>query len=108
VFGWETHAMEMEGFGTYTIFNLDGGGIGGMVEMGEQFPETVPAHWMTYFVVADADATVAKAQELGGSVAQPAFDATGVGRIAVLSDPNATTFAIIELPADAGAEAEAG
>lgn len=98
VFGWEPDSMEMDGWGTYTVFNLGGGGIGGMAEMGEQFPATVPPHWMTYFVVADADESAAKAQELGGTVAQPAFDATGVGRIAILNDSNGTTFAIIALP----------
>jgi predicted enzyme related to lactoylglutathione lyase len=48
-----------------------------------------------YFNVEDTDATVAKAQELGGAVMAPAFDAGEVGRIAVLADPQGGVFAVI-------------
>ena len=58
-------------------------------------PDEVPAFWLTYFGVADCDASVAKAQELGASVTAPPMDIPGVGRFAVLSDPHGATFAII-------------
>jgi predicted enzyme related to lactoylglutathione lyase len=48
-----------------------------------------------YFGVADADATVAKATELGGSVLVPPFD-TPVGRMAVIGDPQGAVFSIIQ------------
>jgi hypothetical protein len=48
-----------------------------------------------YFGTADADATAAKAAELGGSVIVPPFD-TPVGRIAVLSDPQGAMFSVIK------------
>ena len=51
--------------------------------------------WLAYFAVADVDATAARAGELGGLVAAPAFDAPGVGRIAVLGDPQGAIFAVI-------------
>jgi uncharacterized protein len=35
---------------------------------------------------------VTKAQELGGQVMAPAFDVTGVGRMAVLADPQGAMF----------------
>jgi predicted enzyme related to lactoylglutathione lyase len=53
-------------------------------------PDT-PAHWSVTFAVDDADATAAKAEELGGQVVAPPFDAPWV-RLTVLSDPQGATF----------------
>jgi predicted enzyme related to lactoylglutathione lyase len=53
-------------------------------------PET-PAHWSVTFAVDDADATAAKATELGGHVVVAPFDAPWV-RTTVLSDPQGATF----------------
>jgi len=100
VFGWQTNDMDFAG-GKYTVWYLpgvdvaEGGGIGGMMEMNEQFPADLPPHWLVYFAVEDTDATVAKAGELGGSTVVEPFDAEGVGRIAVVSDPNGAAFAAI-------------
>jgi hypothetical protein len=55
----------------------------------------VPSHWHVYFGTDDADATAAKAVELGGSIVVPPFD-TPVGRIAVLSDPQGAMFSVIK------------
>jgi hypothetical protein len=51
----------------------------------------VPAHWNVTFAVDDADATAAKATELGGKVIVPPFDAPWV-RMTVLADPQGATF----------------
>jgi uncharacterized protein len=51
----------------------------------------VPAHWNVTFAVDDADATAAKAEELGGRVTVPPFDAPWV-RMAVIADPAGATF----------------
>jgi uncharacterized protein len=109
VFGWKATTMEFGG-AEYTIWytvsnNPDGEfvaappeeggtGIGGMMS-NENSPEGTPPFWMAYFDVADVDATIAMAEELGGSVIAPAFDAEGVGRIAVLSDPQGAAFSVI-------------
>ena len=94
VFGWEATAWE-GGEVPYTIWNVDGQGIGGMMAMGEQYPPEVPSHWMTYFMVEDADDAAAKAQELGGTVPVAPFDIPGVGRISVLNDPHGTAFSVL-------------
>ncbi len=59
-------------------------------------PDT-PAHWSVTFATDDADATAAKATELGGKVVVPPFDApwstgTYTIRLTVLSDPQGATF----------------
>ena len=51
----------------------------------------VPAHWNVTFAVDDADATAAKARELGGKVIAAPFDAPWV-RMAVLADPQGAIF----------------
>jgi predicted enzyme related to lactoylglutathione lyase len=59
-------------------------------------PDT-PAHWSVTFAVDDADATAAKATELGGKVIVPPFDApwstdTYTIRITVIGDPQGATY----------------
>jgi predicted enzyme related to lactoylglutathione lyase len=105
VFGWKATSMAFAG-GEYTIWHNTGGepvsapadqggtSIGGMMS-NENSPEGTPPFWMVYFNVEDADATVAKAEQLGGSVIAPALDAEGVGRIAVLADPQGAAFSVI-------------
>jgi len=51
----------------------------------------LPAHWNVTFAVDDADATAARAAELGGKVSVPPFDAPWV-RMTVITDPQGATF----------------
>jgi uncharacterized protein len=53
-------------------------------------PDT-PPHWGLTFAVDDADEIASKAEELGGKVVMPPFDAPWV-RMAVISDPQGATF----------------
>jgi predicted enzyme related to lactoylglutathione lyase len=50
-----------------------------------------PAHWSVTFATADADATAAKARELGGAVLVAPVDAP-YSRLTVLRDPQGATF----------------
>ena len=50
-----------------------------------------PPHWSVTFAVDDADATAAKASELGGKVVVPPMDAPWV-RTTVIQDPQGATF----------------
>jgi uncharacterized protein len=50
-----------------------------------------PAHWSVTFATDDADATAAKARELGGTVIVSPFDAPWV-RMTVIGDPQGATF----------------
>jgi predicted enzyme related to lactoylglutathione lyase len=96
VLGMTTSVMDM-GTGEYTIFEAAGQQVGGSTP--PQMPGT-PNHWHVYFAVANADATVAKATELGGSILVEPFD-TPVGRMAVIRDPQGATFSIIQPPPQA-------
>jgi uncharacterized protein len=96
VLGVTTSTMDM-GTGEYTLFHVGDQMVGG----GTPPPmEGVPNHWHVYFAVDDADATAAKATELGGSVVVAPFDSP-VGRMAVLADPQGAVFSIIKPAAEA-------
>ena len=66
----------------------------GVMQMDKSWPEGVPAHWMTYFAVADTDASCEIVKASGGKVCVPPFDSPH-GRIAVVEDPFGATFSII-------------
>ena len=102
VFGWAAGRPSFEGApDTYTIWELDGEPVGGMMQMTEEmFPAEVPPHWGICFAVADCDATVAKARELGATVTVEPMDMP-IGRFAGLIDPQGASFTVMQL-ADAG------
>ena len=64
-----------------------------------------PAHWNVVFAVDDADATAAKARELGGDVIAGPTDAPWT-RMAVIKDPQGSTFVASQfVPENSGIEA---
>ncbi len=92
VLGMTASTTDMEQ-GEYTLFEVGGQMVGGTTA---PQMEGVPNHWHVYFEVADADAAAAKVTELGGSVLVEPFDIPGVGRIAVVRDPQGSTFSIMK------------
>lgn len=59
----------------------------------------LPPHWNVYFNVDDVDATEARLEELGGRAVAPAFDVPGVGRMAMVADPQGATFWLMAVTA---------
>lgn len=104
VFGWtfEEHKMSRptDGHGpeTYVEFKRadDGGSVAGMMDIGGMVPDQIPAHWLVYFGVDDADAAVETVKSAGGDVR---FGPVTIpaGRFAVVAEPNAPScvFAVI-------------
>ena len=95
VFGWTTSEWDM-GDGVYTLFNVGENGVAGATAVPPGVPEGIPSYWMTYFAVDDADAAVAKVRELGGNVPMEPMDAPGVGRFAIVTDPQGAVFGLIK------------
>jgi predicted enzyme related to lactoylglutathione lyase len=77
----------------YKLIKAGGRSVGGamppMPEMGD-----LPPHWGIYFEVADADAAVKQAQDLGARVLSP-VQPTPQGPMATLADPQGGAFAVI-------------
>jgi predicted enzyme related to lactoylglutathione lyase len=82
--------------GEYVEWQVDGRTVAGATTMGSDVPRQVPSYWLVYFAVADCDATVSRAQELGGRVMVPCMDIPQ-GRFAILTDPQGGTFGVIRL-----------
>ncbi|HVE92673.1 MAG TPA: VOC family protein [Actinomycetota bacterium] len=96
VFAWTCKESSIGG-GNYTEFRPVGldRDFGGIMQMGAEFPQEVPAHWLVYFGTNDCDASAAKATELGGKVVHGPQDISGVGRFVVLEDPQGAVFALV-------------
>jgi predicted enzyme related to lactoylglutathione lyase len=97
VFGWDAGRPGFEGApDTYTVWQLAGNPVGGMMQMtDDMFPPEVPAHWSVCFAVADADAIVAKARELGATIVAEPMDMP-IGRFASMIDPQGAAFTIMQ------------
>jgi predicted enzyme related to lactoylglutathione lyase len=102
VVGWTTESFPgMEP--PYTTWMASGRAVGGLMELPpEAKAGGAPPNWMLYVAVEGADATVARAQSLGGKLEFGPRDIPRVGRFAVLSDPQGAHFSVLE-PADPSA-----
>jgi uncharacterized protein len=95
LFGWEAHDSPMGPDDFYTEFKLQGReAAAGCTLRPDERSQGVPSHWMIYIAVDDADAVVAKAQQLGGKILAPAFDVMDIGRMAVVQDPTGAVFCV--------------
>jgi predicted enzyme related to lactoylglutathione lyase len=95
VFGWSKEVIS-ESPVEYTMFKNGDRSAGGMYKITPEMGP-IPPHWLVYFAVDDCDAKVQKATELGAQVMRPAEDIPGIGRFAILIDPQGAAFAIIKL-----------
>ncbi len=98
VFGWQPEVLgegDADAPFEYRVQRLGGNMVAGIMEMDSSWGE-MPAHWMVYFAVEDADEAAERVEELGGTVCVEPFD-TPYGRTAVIDDPSGATFSVIAL-----------
>jgi len=96
LFGWTGQTMNtgMD----YTVFHASGAMVGGMYAIKPEM-EGMPPGWMPYFVAADVDASVERTKELGGTLLHGPFEVPGVGRMALIQDPQGAMFYLITFAA---------
>ena len=94
VFAWDAHTMSDTAEFRYTTLGEGESAMAGIMDSSAFLPEGVPAHWAVYLRVADTDATVKTAVEIGGALIMPAED-TPYGRVAMLSDPTGGHFRVV-------------
>jgi predicted enzyme related to lactoylglutathione lyase len=96
LFGWQAEDLEAGVAGAYTTLRHGGEEVAILYRQQPQARAAgAPPHWTSYISVEDADATVARAKELGGAaVFRAAFDVLDAGRVAAIRDP---TGAIVSL-----------
>ena len=84
---------EMEGAMEYTLLKAAGDDVAGVMQITEEMGP-VPLHWGVYFGVANVDDTTSKADSLGATILVPGTEIPGIGRFAVIQDPQGAVFGI--------------
>ncbi|HXY22067.1 MAG TPA: VOC family protein [Burkholderiaceae bacterium] len=91
--GWKIREMEGSPM-DYQIISAGGQDIGGMMAIPEKAKAMAPA-WGAYVTVKNVDETVGKVKSLGGKVFMAPQDIPGVGRFAVIIDPQGAVLSLI-------------
>lgn len=78
----------------YSLLGVGEHHVGGLMGMPQDAPAGMPPVWTGYVGVADVDAAAARFQAAGGQICRPAEDIPGVGRFAVVSDPQGATLCL--------------
>ena len=94
LFGWRIMADEKDPSGYLHIKNGEDF-IGGVPPVKHRNAQT-PPHWLAYFLVSNCDVAAAKAKQLGAKVYMEPMTMEGVGRWAVVADPQGATFALFQ------------
>lgn len=94
VLGWT--ARTSEGAMPYTEFQVGGTSVAGMMARPPMMPAEVPNHWGVYFAVADLEASLARAVELGARAMAGTID-TPAGPVAPITDPAGASLNLIQL-----------
>lgn len=94
LFGWKSKDMDM-GTGAYHVQSIGDSMVGGIMGMPPGAPPGMPPMWAVYVTVNNVEETIALCEKLGGKVAVPAMDVPGVGRMAVIADPQGATLNIM-------------
>lgn len=98
--GWSGE-IGPEEIGFYTNCAVRGKRVAGMMKLPDP---SMPIAWTTYLAVDDVDATVARAEEAGATVAFEALDVMELGRMALLSDPTGAVIGLWQAGTHIGAE----
>ncbi|MEM6383394.1 MAG: VOC family protein [Pseudomonadota bacterium] len=86
--GWDWESMSMPD-GMYHCAVVGGQMVAGLFDItGRDEFANVPASWMAYIAVDDVDARLEKATASGAKVMGEPFDVPGVGRIAMVMQPD--------------------
>lgn len=96
---WKIANPASDGFDYREIQAADGGFVGGILQI---TPEMVGAQpgWVGYIAVDDVDASVASIEAAGGRLCMPARDLPGVGRFAMVFDPQGAIFYVMKSATD--------
>ena len=70
-------------------------GLGGLMGITDDLPADMPAHWQVYFIVENADDSIAQAESNGAKLGFGPIDVP-VGRLATLVDPQGAVVSIVE------------
>jgi uncharacterized protein len=105
VLGWGAHDAGVPD-GRYTLVTVGEIPIGGILQKSaDSFTGGTKPGWMGYIGVNDVDEFSNRVQQAGGSVHRTAEDIPGIGRFAVVADPQGAIFVLFQ-PHDVRQEPE--
>lgn len=91
IFGWKYY--KHNNYYSAFIGNTE---TSGLYETPDKFKQMrMPHFWMTYIKVANLDATIEKAKQLGGII-EMAYEMSDFGKVALIRDPQGAGFTIYE------------
>jgi predicted enzyme related to lactoylglutathione lyase len=93
VVGWDVRDAGMPGF-TYMLFGKNGKDVGGMMTWAGA-PERTP-EWLGHIHTAKLNEELKAVTADGGTIVKPAQDIPGVGRFAVVLDPQKVKYLLFE------------
>ena len=89
--GWGTQRFDND----YSMWTTGGVPFAGIFNLGpEMRQQGIPPHWSAYVEVNNVDETATLATSLGGTVIVPGTDIPGVGRFAIVKDPQGATIGV--------------
>lgn len=91
LFDWNTQAVD--GFDGYHMIDAEQSGVGGAVGKGG---ENMPQYFTMYVEVADVDAHLAKAEDLGGKTIMPKMTIPGMVTFGLFADPAGNIVGLVE------------
>jgi uncharacterized protein len=102
VIGWGGRDAGMPGM-SYTLLTVGDMPVAGLMEMPQRVADSgAPPFWTGYVYVDDVDASAAQAKKDGGAIHHAPDDIPGVGRFAVIADPQGAAIALFKTPMAAG------
>jgi predicted enzyme related to lactoylglutathione lyase len=94
VIGWEARDSGIPGR-SYTILSMGSSMVGGLMPIPAEAAGAQPA-WMGYIGVHDVDAHTSRVEQAGGAIHRNPEDIPGVGRFAVVADPQGAVFVLFQ------------
>lgn len=106
VVGWEARDAEMGGDMPYSLLSAGGTDVAGLMKL----PADAAAHgmrptWLGYVGVDDVDETAKRIARAGGAIHMPPADIPGVGRFAMVADPQGLPFYVMRGSVEGTSEA---
>lgn len=82
-------------FGIYTLFQMDGQDVAGMMSPTPDTPGN-GSYWHSYIAVEDVDECAKRAASLGGSVLVAPHEVPEFGRVCAIADPTGAVAHLVE------------
>lgn len=96
VAGWDIDAEAPPGGMDYRMIKAHDGNAGGLMQLSaEMLAGGAQPSWLGYIGVDDVDASAAAVKDAGGEIHLPPFDIPGVGRLAMVADPQGVPFYVM-------------